>query len=52
MLRYYQDFTAARLAALDAAGAAPPAGTRVAPDWRDLAACALRRTCVRACACA
>ena len=45
MLRYYQDFPAASLAALDAAGKAPPAGTVVAVNWRDPAASAVRRKC-------
>jgi hypothetical protein len=46
MLRYYQDFPAARLAALDAASAGPPAGAVIDVNWADLPASALRRTCV------
>ena len=46
ILRYYQDFPAARLEALDAAGLAPPAGTVLQVDWANPAASALRRTYV------
>ena len=44
ILRYYQDFPAARLEALDATGLAPPAGTVLKVDWANPAASALRRT--------
>lgn len=44
ILRYYQDFPAARLEALDAAGLAPPAGSVLQVDWANPAASALRRT--------
>lgn len=52
MLRYYQDFPVARLAALEASGSVPPAGAPITVDWTDPAASALRRTCAprpRAC---
>jgi hypothetical protein len=48
MLRYYQDYPAAKLAALDAASAGPPQGTIINVNWANLPASALRRMCVGA----
>ena len=46
MLRYYQDFDAASLAALEATGRAPPPGAVVKVDLDNLAASAMRTPCV------